>query len=175
MKLSHWWNRKHTYWRMHYHTSHLLRSSKPLLVSLRVSSKSDSFSLYTIVLSLPISLIRCLWYSTNRERDPVGVAPPMHPPVALTLIPFSVKLPWRLLTGSVWANKNGAQVENKLKKKWVVLFYHRLQSPHNTWQVLASKCNANCNPNRSVTFVEQLNRSLPGVVYIIHNIYMLTT
>ena len=28
----------------------------------------------------------------NRARDPVGVDPLMHPPVALTLIPFSVKL-----------------------------------------------------------------------------------
>lgn len=28
----------------------------------------------------------------NRERDPVGVDPLMHPPVALTLIHFSVKI-----------------------------------------------------------------------------------
>lgn len=67
-------------------------------------------------------LIRCLWYSMNRERDPVGGDPLMHPPVALTLIPFSVKLPWRLHIGSAWAiiKDNSSQVENKLEKKWIV-------------------------------------------------------
>lgn len=61
------------------------------LVSLWLSSRSDSFSPSSIVLPLPLCLIGCLWYSMNRERDPVGVDPLMHPPVALTLIPFSVK------------------------------------------------------------------------------------
>lgn len=91
--------------------------------------------IHTIVLFLPIALIRCLWYSMNRERDPVGVDPLMHPPVALTLIPFSVKLPWRLHIGSAWAiiKDNGAQVKSKLKKKWVVLFYYRPPRPNNTW------------------------------------------
>lgn len=55
----------------------------------------------------------------NRELDPVGVDLLMHPPVALTLIPFSVKLPRRLHIGSAWAiiKDIGAQVENKLKKE----------------------------------------------------------
>lgn len=68
------------------------QSTSPLFLS---DSHSEATpSVYTpLFFSYPVPLISGLWYRMNRERDPVGVDPLMHPPVALTLIPFSVKLP----------------------------------------------------------------------------------
>lgn len=58
----------------------------------------------------------------NRDRDPVGVDPLMHPPVALTLIPFfseaATSTAHRLSVGYHERQQRAStQVENKLKKK----------------------------------------------------------